>query len=237
MRETDLYPAVKRFLEAQGYAVKGEVNNCDIVAVRNDEEPVVVELKRTLNLGVILQAIDRTTLSSKVYLAVPRRCPVLRAHKKQVMRLLRMLGLGLLTVNPGSRRGGTEVHLDPGPYKPRKSRQRKERMLREFALREGDPNKGGADRRRGIMTAYRQRALRIGLHLQEKGPMKAADVARSLGEPETRNIAYRNVYGWFERVSRGVYRLSPRGLREIPQWTTGTATAKGKGTGSTRTAT
>ena len=45
IRESDLYPPLKRFLEAQGYAVKGEVNDCDAVAVRGGEEPVVVELK------------------------------------------------------------------------------------------------------------------------------------------------------------------------------------------------
>lgn len=220
-RETDLYPAVKAFLEAQGYAVKGEIQNCDVVAVREDEEPVVVELKLSLNLGVLLQAIDRTTVSSKVYIAVPRKCPSLRAHRKQVIRLLRMLGLGLLTVNPRARRHGVEVHLDPGPYTPRKSKQKKERLLREFALREGDPNMGGADRRRGLMTAYRQRALRIALFLREQGPTKASEIAKALGEPETRNIVYRNVYGWFDRISTGIYGISPRGAQEIPLWTSG----------------
>ena len=34
MKETDLYPPVKAFLEAQGYEVKGEVGDCDLVAVR-----------------------------------------------------------------------------------------------------------------------------------------------------------------------------------------------------------
>lgn len=50
-RETDLYPPVKAFLEAQGYVVKAEVARCDVVAVRGDEPPVVVELKTRFNLG------------------------------------------------------------------------------------------------------------------------------------------------------------------------------------------
>lgn len=49
MKETDLYPPVKRYLEGPGYTVKGEVDDCDVVAVRRGEEPVVVELKLTLN--------------------------------------------------------------------------------------------------------------------------------------------------------------------------------------------
>ena len=57
MKETDLYPPVKRYLEGQGYAVKGEIHDCDVVAVRGDEAPVIVELKLNLNLEVILQAV------------------------------------------------------------------------------------------------------------------------------------------------------------------------------------
>jgi len=34
MLETDLYPPVKAFLEGQGYDVKGEVQDCDVVAIR-----------------------------------------------------------------------------------------------------------------------------------------------------------------------------------------------------------
>ena len=43
-------------------------------------------------------------------------------------------------------------------------------------------------------------------------------LGRVLKEPKARDILYRDVYGWFERVSRGVYGLSPRGEREIALW-------------------
>ena len=68
-RETDLYLPVKAFLEGQGYAVKGEIDGCDLVAVRGEEDPVVVELKRSFSLELVFQAIDRLKLSDKVYLA------------------------------------------------------------------------------------------------------------------------------------------------------------------------
>jgi len=48
--ESDLYAPIKRFLEAQGYAVKGEIGPCDVMAVRGDEAPVIVELKDRLSL-------------------------------------------------------------------------------------------------------------------------------------------------------------------------------------------
>jgi hypothetical protein len=217
-KETDLYPPVKRYLEGQGYTVKGEIADCDVVAVRPAEEPVVVELKLTLNLNVILQAVARQRMSSAVYVGVPRGCPILRSQRRHVIRLFRMLGLGLLTVEPRRTDARVEAILDPGAYRPRRSRQRVGRLLREFELRVGDPNAGGTDRRRGLMTAYRQTALRIARHLRRRGPTKASDVAGALDEPRARKIMYDNVYGWFARPATGLYALSPRGRREIRLW-------------------
>ena len=218
MKEADLYPPIKQFLEAQHYEVKGEIHDCDVLAVRGEEDPVVVELKLSLNLELILQAIDRLALTSKVYIGVPRGCGVLKKRRKQIIKLIRMLGLGLIAVDPRLKTGSVEVLLDPGEYIPRKSKRRRERLLGEFVQRVGDPNPGGSDMKKGIMTAYRQRALAIGRFLQKNGPTKASLTAQTLGEPEARAILYRNVYGWFDRESPGVYRLSPRGKQEILLW-------------------
>ena len=68
--ETSLYAPVKTLLEGQGYTVKGEINGCDVVAVRGDEPPVVVELKKTFGLGLVLQGIDRLAMTDAVYVAV-----------------------------------------------------------------------------------------------------------------------------------------------------------------------
>ena len=101
--------------------------------------------------------------------------------------------------------------LDPGPYVPRKRKDRRERLLGEFQRRVGDPTAGGADRRRPTMTVYRQDALRCALLLARAGPTKAAEVARATGVARARAILYRDVYGWFERVETGIYRITPRG--------------------------
>lgn len=218
MKESDLYPPLKRFLESQDYEVKGEVEDCDAVAVRGDEDPVVVELKLSLNLDVVLQAVERLAITPKVYIGVPARCAVLKRRRKPVIKLLKMLGLGLLAIDPALKTGSVDVLIDPGQYKPRKSTFRRERLLGEFMRRKGDPNLGGSDTRKGRMTAYRQRALAIARFLEGQGPSKASDVAVVLEEPRARDILYKDVYGWFDRVSRGVYALSPRGEQEIPLW-------------------
>lgn len=218
MKESDLYPPLKQFLESQKYEVKGEVKDCDVLAVRDNEQPVVVELKLSLNLDVILQAVERLSLTSKVYIGVPDNSNILKRKRKRVLRLLRMLGLGLIVIDPAPKKAIVQVLIDPGEYKPRKSKIHQERLLGEFAKRVGDPNPGGMQKRKGIMTAYRQRALAIAQFLQENGPTKAALIAEELREPKSRDIVYRDVYGWFDRVSTGVYDLSPRGRNEIPLW-------------------
>ena len=221
MKESDLYLPVKRFLESQGYQVKGELGNCDVAAVRGDQELVVVELKLSLNLELILQAVERLSVTSKVYVGVPVWNNSLKRRRRQTVKLLRMLGLGLLVIDPEVERHGVDVVLDPGEYRPRRSRRRRELLLGEFVRRVGDPNLGGASVRKGIMTAYRQRTLEIALFLQTNGPTKASRVATAIGDPKARDILYRDVYGWFERPSNGIYSLSPRGVQEVSRWAVG----------------
>jgi len=136
--ETDLYPPVKALLEGQGYEVKGEVGAADVVACRGDEDPVIVELKTGFSLSLFHQGIERQAITDSVYIAVPRGSGA-AAWKaiKNNLKLCRRLGLGLLTVR--LKDGLVEIHADPAPYKPRKSKQKKARLLREFAKRVGDP--------------------------------------------------------------------------------------------------
>lgn len=213
-RETDLYPPVKAYLEAMGFTVKGEVASADVVAMRPGEEPVIVELKTAFSLALVHQGIERQAVSDWVYLAVPRLAgrrfqAALRAN----LALCRRLGLGLMTVRPSD--GFCEVHLDPGPYRPRKSKARKGRLLREFARRVGDPNAGGT--RGAVMTAYRQDALRC-LAAVAGAPAKAGDVAGATGVAAARRIMADDHYGWFERVARGVYRATPKGLAALQEY-------------------
>ena len=139
IRETDLYQPIKAMLEGQGYEVKGEVGAADIVAIREEESPVIVELKTSFSLSLFHQAIERQTISDLIYVAVPRSTgkPFLKSLRSN-KTLCRRLGLGLITVR--LKDGFVEIHLDPAPYKPRQSVQKKARLLREFAKRVGDPN-------------------------------------------------------------------------------------------------
>ena len=224
-READLYAPVKAFLEGQGYEVKAEINGCDLVARRGHEPPVIVELKTGFTLPLVLQGVDRLALSDRVYLAVgvprrPARGSLWRREHRSIMKLCRRLGLGLLAVREPTARVPALVEplLDPVPYRPRADKRRQGRLLQEYARRVGDPNTGGVSQR-PIVTAYRQDALRCAAHLAEHGPTKAADVKAATGVERAAVLMRHDVYGWFERVERGVYTLSPKGREALPTYT------------------
>jgi hypothetical protein len=80
-------------------------------------------------------------------------------------------------------------------------------LLREHRHRQGDPTPGGSTGRR-LVTAYRQRAT-LCVEALRDGP--ATTRALSAAVPDAPAILRRNVYGWFERVSRGTYQLTAAG--------------------------
>ena len=217
MAEVDLYGPIKQFLESQGYAVKGEIGACDIVAVRGDEGPVVVELKERLNLALLLQAVDRLRVSDAVYVTFrigKGHSASWRSRRKQVTRLLRRLGLGLLTVSAS---GSVVAVLDPAPYRPRLDTGRRTRLLREFAERVGDPETGGSTSRQRL-TAYRQDAVRCARELTNERVLKVSVIRERAEVSRAGPILRDNHYGWFERVKTGHYELSPSGRRDMIRW-------------------
>jgi hypothetical protein len=216
MTESELYEPIKHFLEAQGYEVKGEIGACDVVGVREGEEPVVVELKKRLTLQLVLQAVDRLRVSDAVYLAfrLESRSRSWRRRKKRLVALLRRLGVGLLTVSP---EGDVSAHLDPGPYRPRKSKRRRQRLLKEFIERAGDPEDGGSSARPRL-TAYRQDAIRCASTLVDEEAVQVRVVREQTGVARAGRIMQDNHYGWFERVKRGHYTLTAKGQEELPEW-------------------
>jgi hypothetical protein len=204
MAETDLYLPVKKLLERQGYHVKAEVKSCDVVGVRGDEPPVIVELKMALSLQLIYQAIDRLSLSEQVYIAVARPK---RGVTREALKLCRRIGIGLIVVAAS---GNVDVLADPLPYAPRINRKRRTLLLKEFQTRQGDPNLGGSSGRK-LMTAYRQDAIRIAALVSSQGAMRVRDIKAATGIDRAANILRDNHYGWFEKLERGVYGLSEAG--------------------------
>lgn len=214
MLETALYPPVKRFLEGLGYAVKGEVGGCDLVALSPDSPPVVVicELKLQFNLELLLQGVDRLAAGDEVWLAA---CLSMRGKgresDKRFRNLCRRLGVGLLGVAGD---GAVHLLLSPAAPPPRSNPKRRSRLIDEHRRRKGDPVAGGGSRQ-PIMTAYRQQALTCAAALA-CGPKRPRDLRAHA--PDAPRILLSNVYGWFERAERGVYDLSEAGRQALERW-------------------
>jgi hypothetical protein len=214
--ETALYPPIKRFLEAQGFSVKGEIGGCDIVALKEGEPPLVVvtELKLAFSLELVLQGIDRAAACDEVWLAV-RASPSGRGRERdgRVKKLCRMLGFGLLLVSDAGR---VDPIVEPSAWKPRANPKRRARLVREHRRRLGDPAVGGTAMRAPIMTAYRQQALACAAVLAQ-GPARPRDLKPQVADAAA--ILQRNYYGWFARIERGIYGLSDEGRVALERWT------------------
>lgn len=206
--ETALYPPVKAWLEEKGYEVKAEIGAADVMGLRADCPPVVVELKTGFSLTLLQQAVARQALTDEVYVAVPRWSGKAgwRAFKGNI-GLCRRLGLGVLSVR--IEEGEVQCHCDPAPFRPRKSKVKRARLETEFAARRGDPNLGGT--RGPVETSYKQDSLACAQHLAQAGPCKGAEVARATGVGRATQIMADNHSGWFQRVARGIYGLTDLG--------------------------
>jgi len=210
LRESDLYPPLRAHLEALGYTVRAEVKGCDVAAIK-DGELVVIELKRALNVSLLVQGVERQRATDSVYVAIPR--PKGSAWSRQwrgVRRLLRRLELGLIFIAPRSRIRKVEIVLHPEPYARRKQTKMRRAMIDEMAGRSGDYNTGGSTRRK-LVPAYRENALRIAHLLGAQGAMSTRALRAAGTGPRTTAILYDDVYGWFRRVGLGVYELTDKG--------------------------
>jgi len=212
--ETSLYLPVKAFLEAAGYAVKGEIGGCDLVGLSEGDPSVVVvcELKLSFNLELILQAVDRAAMSDEVWIAARVSAKGRgREADKRYRDLCRRLGIGMLGV---SDTGEVSVIVSSISPMPRTNPKRRSRLVREHQRRRGDPVLGGSTRV-PQMTAYRQQALICAAALQQ-GLVRPRDMKAQA--PDAGKILLGNVYGWFEKQGKGVYALTPAGAEALLRW-------------------
>ena len=205
---------MKGFLETLGFVVKGEIGGCDLVAVKQSEPRIVVigELKMRFNLELVLQAVDRAAACDEVWIAA--RVSSRGAGRESDARfrnLCRRLGLGMLGVTDA---GEIDIIVSPTAPMPRRDPKRRSRLVEEHRRRQGDPALGGGSRA-PIMTAYRQQALLCAAAMAN-GPQRPRDLRQVA--PNAAQILRGNVYGWFRRIERGRYGLTPVGEAALARW-------------------
>ena len=222
LKESDLYLPIKGFLENLGYQVKGEICDCDIVAKKSDPDLnnalIIIELKLSLNITLLLQAVERLSLADTVYIAIPKNIPLYKKQPSKVKKLIKRLGIGLIVVDIQKAGQYVEVINDPDDYLPRKNRGKQGALLKEFSTRLGDPQKGGSKSTTAVLTAYRQRCIRVAQYLAELTSSRGVDIKNAINEPQATLFLRDNYYGWFEKIDRGIYSMSEKGRNELPEW-------------------
>lgn len=206
VKESDLYPPVRAYLEGLGYQVQAEVKNCDIAATLEDEL-VVVELKTGFTLKLVYQALDRQLITPQVLLAIPRPKAQKGKAWRDILRLTKRLDLGLMTVAMDSPTKLVEVHHWPEGSRGGQRAKRKRALESELNGRSGSHNTGGVSRTK-IVTAYREKVLALACFLERKGPCSCLE-CREAGLDD--KALARDYYRWFSRVEKGVYTLNETG--------------------------
>ena len=197
-----------------GLEAKGEVCGCDLVALTEGSPELVVigEMKQSFTLELVLQGVDRTSICDEVRFAVrASKWGRGRENDARVKKLCRFLGFGLLTVTADGR---VAVVTEPAPWKPRRNAKRRSRIVEEHRRRKGDPIAGGSTPT-PQMTAYRQQALAVANALASTSsrPRELRILA-----PDAAKILQGDVYGWFERIERGLYGLTSSGRVALVTW-------------------
>lgn len=219
IRETDLFEPIRVFLVQHGFTVRSEVMGCDITATKADEL-IIIELKRTPNIKLLIQATERQKYSKSVYVAIAEPGKKSK-HYRGVMRLLKKLQLGLITVRFSKLGPRVNIVFDPplldAVAKSKRAGKHRLALLTELAGRSGDYNVGGSVRTR-LVTAYRERAIFIACGLQKLGPRSPAQLRDLSAGDDAGAILYKNHYHWFHRISHGVYEISSRGIKDLAEY-------------------
>lgn len=214
-KESDLYPPVYEYFTGLGYDVQAEVNSCDLVA-QKDGETIIAELKTGFTLKLIYQAIDRQSISDLVYVVIPRPKRGAKGPQwRNMLKLAKRLNLGLITVAMDSPLKAVDIVAVPEiSGTVRKNTNKSASLNKETGSRSLRANTGGINKTK-ILTAYREKSIFVLCLVEVLRQVSPSDIAKILNDTSAGTIVSRNYYGWFKKISKGVYGLSEKGLEAL----------------------
>lgn len=219
MTEKELYPPIRDLFEKRGYKVNAEVKDCDMTAVKDDEF-VIIELKRNMTVTLLAQGLRRQRTGADVFVAVPKPKNYSFNKFRQVFSVLKKLELGLIFVSLRGEHSFAEIVFEPKPYTSTyKDYKKKKAIMREIEGRTIDTNTGGVTGTK-IVTAYTEKCIKIACILDMYGELSPKQIKDYGGADSAQLILSRNVFGWFEKVKTGIYRITNegrKGLLEYPE--------------------
>lgn len=207
-----MYPIIKKFFEDEGYSVKAEVLDADLVAMKEDIV-MIVEMKTSFNTKLIYQGIKGKKITDYVYLAIPKpNNKILKSDIfKEKLEIVKSLELGMMLVD--ERIEEVLVLFDPTMYLRKPNNKKKQRLKKEFLLRKTSLNYGGVSRTK-IITSYRELSL-LTLYFLKDNPKTTKEIKEFTKQEKVMSVLQKNYYGWFERVERGIYRITNVGKEAL----------------------
>ena len=217
MRESDLFEPVRALFSGLGYKVNAEVLDCDVTA-KKDNKLIIIELKRSLSVTLLSQALERQKTGASVYVAVPKPKKYSPKTFRDTLYVLRKLELGLIFVTIKSEDCAfAEIIHEPEPFTPvRERRDEFKKILREIDGRAIDNNIGGVTQRK-IATAFTERNIFVACVIEKYGTASPKLVKEITGA-DCSSILSRNFYGWFLRVEKGVYTITDKCRAELSDY-------------------
>lgn len=221
LQEIDLYKPIQRYFSREGYDVYGEVKDCDMIAVK-ENELIIIELKLNLSVDLLIQAAKRQKLTHQVYIAIPK--PKGRLNSRQwadKYHLIKRLELGLIVVSFPGNTSKADILIHPTPFNRKiatgRNKIKRDAILKEISGRSADFNIGGSNRTK-IMTAYKENCIQLACILDKMGPLSPRLLKDMGAGDKIPSILAKNYYGWFERIKRGTYTITEKGRLEIQEY-------------------
>lgn len=215
--ESELFKPVKKLFESMGYSVNAEVKGCDVTAV-NDDELIVVELKKNLSVTLLAQGLARQKTGAITYIAVPKPKNYSKKNFCDTLYVIKKLELGLIFVTLKEDFSYAEIIQEPEKFKPVRINYRKRRsIIKEIDGRTIDTNTGGVQGKK-IATAYTEKCIKIACILDMYGELTPKQIRAYGGDEKSTSILYFNSYGWFEHTRKGYYDISEKGRKEILEY-------------------
>lgn len=217
--EKDLFEPIKSFFEKQGYVCDGEVMDIDLY-MEKDGESIAIELKQALDFRAVQQAALRQKVTDYVYIGIFTPSDFRHHSFQDKLYLLKRLGIGLIVV--AKRAKTVSIVSEPivselSAYQTR-NRGKKKALQKEFSRRKVKSNTGGVHGVK-LMTSYREQALLVLDALFELGGEASPKQIREVsGVAKATTILYNNHYGWFENVSKGIYRIAEPGYAAVEEF-------------------
>jgi hypothetical protein len=218
MLEQQLFQPIKDLFESDGFKVDGEVKKIDMVCVKNDVF-VAIELKKELNLKVITQASLRQKTMDIVYIGIYSPKSLFNKNFKEKLYLLKRLGIGLIIVSPKSLQ--VSVYQDPIVSDISKyqysNKKKRDQTINEMHNRKLKNNVGGVSKTK-IMSSYREDCLLVLNAIKDFESASGKQIKEITSVSKSTNIMYKNYYGWFEKVKKGLYKINNNGKEALVQY-------------------